>query len=409
MKKFTILSLAAVCAFSASAQMSVVKEAERAMKGDKSLQEVVTIITPAFTNEETQNLAQTYYVPGNTAFQEYDHLLGLKQFNKLPADGDRKMSLLLIDGYNYFQTAFQKDSLPNEKGKIKPKYSKKMLDKLAGHFGDYSNAGATLWGTKDYDKAYQAWLIFDSFRTNPDLAKELKKGGKLPADTIFGELAYNRALAAWQGEKLEDALSSFQTALQLGYKKKDLFTYAISVATGLKNQEEVLRYAEAALPLYGQEDPMFISQVVNYYLQNKDFTKAHAIIDDAIALQPNNAQYYVIKGVLYENAEDRANAKASYEKAMQLDAQNAQAVFNFGRMICEEAYRIADGAPTDQKKYTAYFNEKVKPLFIQAAEVLENAYNLNPDNEEVLKYLDNIYYNLNDEAKLNDVKKRKSY
>lgn len=42
-------------------------------------------------------------------------------------------------------------------------------------------------------------------------------------------------------------------------------------------------------------------------------------------------------------------------------------------------------------------------------EVLENAYTADPDNTDVLKYLENVYYNLGDEAKLNDVRKRMTY
>ena len=34
-----------------------------------------------------------------------------------------------------------------------------------------------------------------------------------------------------------------------------------------KNEEAVLALAEEALPLYGNEDPMYMGQVVNYYLQ----------------------------------------------------------------------------------------------------------------------------------------------
>jgi len=158
---------------------------------------------------------------------------------------------------------------------------------------------------------------------------------------------------------------------------------------------------------------MYISQVANYYLQNKQLDKAFSVINDAIALDPNNSQYYVVQGVLYENSEStpdaKAKAKESYKKAMEIDPKNAQAIYYYGRQLCEEAFALGDTAPTKQDEYTAYFNEKIKPLFLQAADILEEAYNLNPDNTDVLKYLENVYYNLNDDAKLNDVKKRMTY
>ncbi|MDE6197627.1 MAG: hypothetical protein K2F91_07160, partial [Muribaculaceae bacterium] len=265
------------------------------------------------------------------------------------------------------------------------------------------------YNAKDYDGAYKAWDIFCSLPEIPGVKKALQSNKTLPADTIFGEIAFNQALAAWQGEKLENALNAFLKAKNFGYKKKPLFDYAISVATQLNKQDVILALAEEALPLYGKEDPMYMGQVVNYYLQNKQLDKAFNVINKAIELEPNNAQYYVIQGVLYENSDNKPAAKAAYEKAMTMDPKNAQAVYNYGRQICEEAYALSDAAPTKQDEYTEYFNSKIKPLFVQAAEILENAYNLDPDNGDVLKYLENVYYNLNDEKMLNDVKKRQTY
>lgn len=412
MKKFSLLALAIATAFCASAQANVLKEAERAMKDGKDAKDVITVITPALTNPETAGLAQTWYIPGKASFNQYDKMLGQKQFNKLPEGGEKTMGELLITGYDYMVKALPLDSVPNEKGKIKPKYSKDIINTIVGHFSDYSGAGADLYNAKDYNGAYKAWDIFCSIRDFAPVAEALKKNNALPADTIFGEIAFNQALAAWQAEKLQESLDAFMNAKRLGYNKKSLYDYAIAVATGLKNNEAVLALAEEAMPLYGKEEPMYMSQVVNYYLQNKQLDKAFNVINQAIAQEPNNAQFYVIQGVLYENSEDpamKAKAKETYAKAMQLDPKNAQAVYNYGRQLCEEAYKLGDSAPASQAEYNEYFSTKIKPLFEQAAKVLEEAYTLDAENSDILKYLENVYYNLNDEKMLNDVKKRMTY
>ena len=105
MKKISILALGlAVCA-TAGAQTSVLKEAEQAMKGGQEAAKVVNIITPAFSNAETQGLAQTYYIPGKASYNEYDKLLGLKQFGKTKEEDNAKMGKLLIQGYDMFMKA----------------------------------------------------------------------------------------------------------------------------------------------------------------------------------------------------------------------------------------------------------------------------------------------------------------
>ncbi len=406
MKKITILALGlAVCA-SAGAQTSVLKEAEQAMKGGKDAAAVMTIITPAFTNPETAQLAQTYYIPGKASFKDYDNLLGLKQFGKTKDGDDVKMGKLLIQGYDMYVKALPLDSVPNEKGKVKPKYSKDIVSTIAGHFTDFTNAGADLYNAKDYDGAYRAWGIFNEIPQNPSFREKLTS---VPADTILGEIAFNQALAAWQGNHLEDALKAFLFAKSKGYSKKQLYDYAIAVADGAKNSEALLALSEEAFGLYGDQDPMYLGQMVNYYLQNKNFDKAFEIINGAIAKDPNNAQYYNIQGVLYENVDKRPEAIAAYKKATELDPENANALYNYGRQLCESAYALNDAAPTSQREYEAYKAEKIVPLFQQAVDILEKAYTVNPDNTDVLKYLENVYYNLGDEAKLNDVRKRMTY
>ncbi len=406
MKKLSLLAFALMAAVTASAQQNVVKEAERAMKGGKPAAEVAQIIEPALSNPETSELAQTWFVPGKAAFKQYDKMLGLKSFNQLKEGDNLVMGKLLIDGYKYYTKALPLDSLPDSKGKVKPKYSKDIVSDLAGHIGDYSNSGVELYNAQDYAGAYELWHIFCTLPDVPAVREVLKKNNNLYTDTVFGEIAFNQALAAWQIERHADALQAFDYARKHAYNKKQLYDYAISVATAMGDSLAILDYAKEALPLYGKEDPMYMGQIVNYYLQKKEYDEAFSIINVAIDSDPTNAQYVVIRGVLYENIEKRPEATADYQKAMDLDPNNAAAVYNYGRMVCDEAYSLNDQAPTDQDEYTAYYNEKIKPLFLKAVDILERAYDLDQENLDILRYLENVYYNLNDEAKLQDVRNR---
>ncbi|MBJ2184407.1 MAG: hypothetical protein JFR38_07880 [Muribaculaceae bacterium] len=398
MRKIAIMGACILAAFAANAQQSVVKEAERAMKDGKSAKEVTDIITPALTNPETAQMAQAWYIPGKAAYAQYDDLIGKKAFGKLPEGGEVLMGNLLIDGYGFFTKALPLDSLPNEKGKVKPKYSKEIHNIIAGHYTDYNNAAIAFWEAKDYGKAYEAWELFcsipASFKVNA------------PADTTMGEIRYNQALAAWQNEKYEDALNSFLKAKDLGYNKKNLYDYAIAVATQAKNDDAVYNLAKEAQGLYGKEDANYVGYMINRYLQTKEYDKAFTIIDDAIATDPNNAQYYVVKGILLGETDKKAEAKELYKKALAIDEYNSMALYQYGRSLCEEAYALGEVAPTSPKESEVFFNEKIKPLFLEAADYLERAYNVDNNNTDALRYLENVYYNLHDEKNLEDVQNR---
>lgn len=402
MKKLTVLAAGLLAgALALPAQVQVLKDAEHALKSGKTPAEILTIITPAFSDPETSSQAQTYFIPGKAMFSQYDEFFALKQFNKLPEDGAPTMVADLLDGYGYMLKALPLDTVTDAKGKVKTKYSKEIVNTITGHHSDFNNAAITAWELKDYPKAYQAWETYFQIIDNPVLRPK-----NLPADSILAEVRYNQALAAWQADQLDNALNAFDKAYSMGYDKKQLFDYAIAVASNKGDQEALFNWATIAEPLYGNEDPNYLGFIINHYLQNNQLDKAFSLIDDAIAKTPDNAQLYVVKGILYDNQDKKQDARAMFEKALSIDSENAMANMQFGRTLCEEAYALSDTAPTNPAESQKFFDEKIVPLFKQAAEYLEKAWQIDNNNTDALKYLENVYYNLHDENMVEDVKGR---
>lgn len=387
---------------SLSAQVQVVKDAERAMKDGKPAAEVAAMIAPAAENSETAQDVKVFFIPGKAYFAEFDEMFALKQFNKLPEGGDLQMCTDLLTGYDYFMKALPLDSLPDAKGKVKPKYSKEILSTIGGHHTDFNSTAITFWDMKDYNGAYAAWDIFLSVAQNPTFKGVVQEY----ADTVLAEVYFNQALAAWQADRLEDALNAFDNAKVRGYSKKGLYDYSIAVATQLGNSERVFEIAKEALPLYGSEDSQYIGQIINYYLQHNQFDEAFTLIDDAISADPGNAQYYLVKGILYDNQDKKVEAREMFKKSVELDGQNAQALYNYGRALCEQAYKLADEAPLNTAEYEVYYRDQIVPVFKEAAVYLERAWEVDNDYMEPLRYLENVYYNLHDDAMQKDVQSR---
>lgn len=403
MKKIILLGATLVCGLSAFAQANVLKEAERAMKAkDPSMKKVVEIVTPAFTNPETKDMAQTWFIPGKAGFNEYDYLLGLEQFGKLPENGKATMGKNLLDGYDYMMKALSLDTIIDPKGKPKTKYSKDIINVLVGHYPDYNNNAINLWNLQDYKGAYKSWDIYLSMSADP--AKF--KGIQVPADTLLAEIAYNQALAAWQAKDPQASLNCFLKSKNLGYNKKQIYDYAISVASELGDSATLLSLASEAIPLFGDEEPMYLNLIINDYLIKQDYPNALKSINEAITKNPNNPEYYVVLGVIYDTQDKRQEAKDAYQKALAVDPDNAKANYYFGRAIYQDAYDASDKGPSDASQIDAYFKSTVKPLLEESAKYLEKANQIDPENPDPLKLLENVYYSLNDEAKLNDVQNR---
>lgn len=403
MKKIATLALCIAATVSMSAQKTVLKEAESAMKSGKPFVEVEKIITPAFTNAETANLAETYYIPGQAGIKEFNDLLGKRQLGlKFPEDGAYTMAKSLVGAYDYYMKALPLDSVADAKGKIKTKYSKGIVNDVIGHYADFNVAAIDMFNAKDFKGAYRAWEIFLEIPEKPAFnTKDLK----VAADTLLAEIAYNQALAAWQADENDLAVKAFRNAIAKGYVKPHVFEYGISVATAAKDYDALLEFASKGNELYGNENPNFINQIINYYLQTEKYDDAIAYLNNAIAANPQ-AQYFALRGIIYDNQNKVTEARADYEKAHELDADNALALFYLGRSLAQEAAKMSDDyskADFDQYKATT-----LVPIYRRAVELLEKAYTVDPGNRtDILKVLDIIYYQIDDAAGQESVKERR--
>lgn len=415
MKHLTLVALCACAALGASAQASLVKQAKDAAGKGASFEEVVTMITPAFSDPATANLAETYYIPGEKAFKDYDELFKMTVTlpSKYTAADSARMGRLLVEGYNYFMKAFPLDSLPNEKGKVKPKYSKSMVNTLADNVRSYRNGGVFLYNVQDYQGAYDSWMIFGSLPEVPEIHKKLKSADKItpgvmPTDEEIADILYNAGLAAWQMNKFDMAYDAFMKAKAKGYNKKQIYDYAMSVAQQGGHEDKVFELAQEALPLYGSEDPMYVRLILNHYIVNKDNAKAFEVVNQALATEPQNSQYLVFRGILNESNGDAATAKKDYEAAVAANPRNAQALYYLGHIIYNEAGALSDKAPANPTESQKYFNETVKPVILEAIKYLENSVDEeSADNRaDALRTLENAYYVLNDSANLEYTQKR---
>jgi len=403
MKKILFFLACAACGLSLSAQQDVVKEAEKAMKSGKSYKEVFTLIQPAMNNPETSNDVKTYYIPGKAGFKQYDDLLGRKQLGMLKEGEELAMAVAMLGGYDNFVKALPLDSLPNEKGKIKPKYSKEIKSTIAGHYNDFTDIAATFWNEKDYENAYRGWDIFVELSKNPELYDI-----KVQPDTVVANFMFNRGLAAWQADDLASATRSFREAIENGYDTPECFQYGMATATGASLNDDLLFFATEGNRLYGKEDNQYINNIINYYLKVEKYDEAIAYLEAAIKENPSVGQYYALEGIIYDNKNDLDKSIELYRKSIELDPTNGLGNFYLGRALLLKAGRMSDNYAGEPMQFDNYKAKTLDPIYREGIEYLENAYKNDPNNRsDILKALDAGYYQLNDAAGMESVNQRK--
>lgn len=404
MKKICVLTVGLLAAASMTAQVAVVKEAEKAFKGADNYaayEKALQLITPAFSNSETDKEAQTYWIPGKAGFKLYDDLFAKKTFGQDVNLVD--MSNALLDGYTYGMKALSLDTVVDAKGKVKTKLSKDIVSQISGHANDFLNAGAAYWDAREFKKAYEAFNAYLDIPANPRLGKNAPAA--LPDSTV-AQIRYNCALAAWQAEMLDKAAEAFDNLLAVGYDDPAAYDYAYSVAYNLQDEGRKLKYSQLALDKFGTKEPKFLQRIVSSYIDSKQFDKAKTMLNDAIAADPNNSAYFLSLGVLLEQENDYAGAKDAYQKAVNLDGENALNNLYYGRMLVQQYNDLDQGAANmPQSEYNKYNYETMRPIILEAVKYLEKAYQLDAEQTDALRYLKNIYYVLNDGANLERVEK----
>lgn len=404
MKKIIVFSLALLTAATMSAQKEVLKEAEKAMKSGQSYTEVLKLVEPAKNNSETANNVLVYYLPGKAGIKQFNDLLGKRELKiKFPEDGPVIMADALLGAYENYMKALPLDSLPDLKGKVKPKYSKEMISDIVGHYADFNNAAIDYWNAKRYNDAYKAWDILLNLPSIPAFANE--KSLKVMADTLVADIYYNQGLAAWQANEFGNAINSFRNAIKKGYDKPSIYDYGIAVAQSGKDNDALLEFASEGNRLFGAEGTKYLNQIINYYLQTEKYDEALDYLNKAIAEKPDFAQYYALRGIIKDNQKKRDEAIADYQEAIKNDPNNSLALFYLGRALAVKTGELSDNY--SKPDFDTYKATTLIPKYKEAVKLLEEAYKLDPNNRtEILKVLKIVYYQMDDAAGLESVKQR---
>ncbi len=401
MNRFLTIALCIAAAGTMSAQKANVDQAAKLAGKTDQIQQARELIQQAMQNPETQNDAKTYYTAGKIEFDAYDKATSAKMIN--PNDNsvsDVDMAIELINGYNAFMKALPLDSLPNEKGQVKPKYSKDIVNKIAGHANDFFTAGANFFNEKKYyPEAYEAFMIY----------------GDLPATGMLGKMAalvdqqqiatsyFNAGLAAYQGDQLEKASEAFKKARNAGYDQPEAYIYEIACWQTVAQrddsrvneaQEKILDVAKAGNEKFGLEQPLFINNMINSLVMDGKIDDALAQLNDVIAANPDNANLYGLRGYVYDRADKSDLSVEDYRKAASLPSVDFETLKNASKKIFRvgtEKWNEIEGASAE----ATAARQDIKTNYFEAAKAIANqAESMNPGDSDIQNVLESINYAL---------------
>lgn len=277
-----------------------------------------------------------------------------------------EMADYLIDGYNDLMKALpldtivetEKDGTPKidkKTGnvKVKTKYSKDIVDLIAGHHADFGVAGATYYDKTDYGKAAAAWELYASILPNAEFL-----GAKKPVlhDSLASIYLYYAGLMYSQVAEHDKAISNFKKSLARN----------TTGAVAAQDIKDGLKYEYYT--------------VSNSYLEAKEYDNSLAVINDAIATDPDEGFYYMFKGVIIETqTNDIEDAIDYYKQSIEKDPTLSMGYFNVGRYYYNKAVTTMN-AEENMDLNNDELGKLIDPICKEAKPYIDKSIELDTEN-----------------------------
>lgn len=241
-------------------------------------------------------------------------------------------------------------------------------------------------------------------------------GGLIGAAT-FGEAMglkdsayyYYGGIAAFKIEKWEEAAGAFEKTVEWGYiPGSSIYHLSQSYQKMGQNDkaEKMLKEQTARYP----KDKDIMIELINFYIDTDRKEEAVKVLNNAIALDPNNAALIYTSGTIYSNLNNFEAAEAAFLKAIELGDKNAGfdlgvLYFNKGADVVAEANKLTFGSAEYNEKYEPMIEES-KGYFNKSLPYLEKAAEETPNDLIVLEALKAAYGKVGNTEKFLEVKKR---
>jgi hypothetical protein len=422
MKKLLFSTFALALAFAASAQPAtdLVKKADKARKAFESdekqadkAKEALATIEEALKTPEAQALSSAWYSKGKiylamaaTDFKgaQTAQVLGKKYELKYPAAP--------MQAFEPLKTAFEKAVKKGEKN-----------DALAGvaEAQGYCNAS----GSHYYDK--QDFVgSFKAFKASLDMHSFLKANkykSALDKEPEYKNQLFLSAVTAVQGAKEKEATAIFEERIKMKWDTSFDYAslYAIYGETDKAKALKILEEGRAKFPLDNQ---LMISEL-NYYIKDG---KLEALIEKlkmALDKDPKNVSIAFSLANTYDQLSQKeadATKKKGYEEeamkaynmVLEMDSKNVDAIYSIGAgfynkaaILTKELQEIGKLPLTKEndRKY-AEKEKEVAAMFERALPYFQKAESINPNDQNTLIALREIFARKNDLEKSKEFKKR---
>ena len=389
-------------AMTASAQLSVVKEAKGMIKKDPAA--AAQTIEAALTNPETANDPNTWQVAGDIqkAIYEAEYEPYYLANQGLPTNKTADKPTMfnsLIKMFEYYMKCDEVEQAGIANGTIKKaKLRKKNANTLISHRNTLFEGGANAYEQADYATAIKFFGMFADVASN---AMFEEKAAELQADESTSLAATYAAMSAYFSEpRNKEAILKYgpigKNHKAEGYRALQFMAdvYGDKENGDINKKVETLKEGIVKYP----EQEYFMQEMANHHLEKGTLDEGLAILNNVLTTT-EKPYYMYLKGVFEYEKKDYNAANATFDKLIALNSDfSSEAYAMKGNIYFYPALKIVEensALAMEDPKYNA--NEaKIKEAYELAQPFYEKAKELEPDNKTIWgQQLLSIYWALN--------------
>jgi len=319
-----------------------------------------------------------------------DRLKGLD--SSLTQKCDYAFGRLYADGYIQMGLAYEREASDAGPGKDEllnqaiHQYKSAIAAKQ-DYAAGYRSLGNIYFGQGKYREAIEEFekaLIYE-----PSESK--KTGTYIVLGSAYGQVGSDSKAVDYLKKAIAlDPNSTAYSALALIYQRQKNYDEAIRLLTRAKEHDRI----PLATSYYGLAIAYFLRARSND--KDADYEEAITLLNEAIKINKSFAELYLALGSIYKFYKDGAyidQALANYNKARELDPQNASIYFHIGDVHASTTHNY-DAA-------IKYLSEaiRLRPDYVMAHWTLALAYQAKNDDAEAIKqFLEGLKYQKNLDA-----------
>ncbi|MEO1012652.1 MAG: tetratricopeptide repeat protein, partial [Bacteroidota bacterium] len=158
------------------------------------------------------------------------------------------------------------------------------------------------------------------------------------------------------------------------------------------------------------DDVNLVLSEANLYFKMGDKDKFKELMSMAATMEPDNPDLHYNIGVINMEQGNLEEARNAYKKALEINPGYTNAQLNLSTTYVNEGNSLIDemnslgNSKADIARYEE-LKEKKDELFVDGANILEEALKTNPDNQSILTQLKNIYGAMGDNDNFMRIKK----